>query len=148
MLKEYMDQYVGDARNETNDLYLQLLLERNMTLNPTNKTMSVSHQNISQNKTADAELFQFLLATNYSYIANDTSGDIQTCDLYGHRLAGFRSNPWYITFYQFLSDLILVEILPWIIVIVFNIFVWKASRKFHERRLKILSTRGNTRGKI
>ena len=64
----------------------------------------------------------------------DDAEDNKKCDPYGTRATSLRKNKWYIIFYVFLSELVLVEILPWITVIILNISTWKGITKFQKKR--------------
>ena len=146
MVKSYFDQMVKE-REESNINNMKrspppfLEIKKDLIIEPSNRTMSddeASYNNVQQ----------FLLTTNHSLVVDALQGNIAECDIHGIRVSDFRSNYWYILYYQFLSDLILVEILPWILVIVLNIIVWKTSQKFHARRLRLLTRIDPTRGKL
>ena len=74
--------------------------------------------------------------------------NVQICDFYGHRVASFRNNFWYIILYHFISDLFLVKIIPWLLVIAFNTKVYIASRNFRRMRQQLLNRDQNERGKL
>ena len=61
------------------------------------------------------------------------------CTPEGLRATPMRSNRWYIIFYSVLSKLLLVEIIPWVAVIVFNYLIWKKIREFQARRERLLA---------
>ena len=63
-----------------------------------------------------------------------TTNNNNLCDPYGTRPTNLRNNKWYIIFYVFLSELVLVEILPWITVIILNISTWKGITRFQKKR--------------
>ena len=69
------------------------------------------------------------------------------CDIYGTRVTSLRNNRWYIIFYVFLSELIFVEIVPWITVIILNISIWKGIRRFQKRRQKLKTKSRAVQGK-
>ena len=69
-------------------------------------------------------------------------GDATLCDRYETRLTSLRRNKWYIVFYVCLSELIFVEIVPWISVIVLNISTWRGMKRFQEKR-QMLKNRCN-----
>ena len=56
------------------------------------------------------------------------------CTPEGLQATPMRQNKWYIIFYSVLSKLLLVEVIPWITVIVFNYVIWKKIREFHAKR--------------
>ena len=64
------------------------------------------------------------------------------CDVYETRPTSLRNNKWYIVLYVFLSELLLIELIPWILVIVLNIKTWQGIRRFQQKRrtLKIKHT--------
>ena len=64
------------------------------------------------------------------------------CDK-GYRTTWLRNNRWYIIFYVFWSKFILVEIVPWITVIILTTFTWKKIRQFQINRTSLLG--GTTR---
>ena len=86
-----------------------------------------------------------------TYVIDDETNDsisIQTpenatvymeCTPEGLRATPMRSNRWYIIFYSVLSKLLLVEIIPWVAVIVFNYLIWKKIREFQARRERLLA---------
>lgn len=94
----------------------------------------------------DKELLQYLSTTNNLLVINAMKLNSTPCDLYGHRIADFRSNIWYIIIYQFFSDLFLVKVIPWFTVIVLNCKVIIASRKFRKRRLQLFNKEEDARG--
>ena len=71
------------------------------------------------------------------------SSRVQQCTPEGLQATPMRQNPWYIIFYSVLSKLLLVEIIPWITVIVLNYFIWKKIREFHAKRELILRSGPN-----
>ena len=62
------------------------------------------------------------------------------CDPTGVRATELRNNRWYIIFYIVASNLILVEILPWALVIFLNLSIYNAILKFQRRRIAMLKT--------
>ena len=96
---------------------------------------------------AEDEMNNFLITTNHTQVVDALNEDTPVCDFFGHRVASFRSNRWYIIFYHFFSDLFLVKIIPWGAVIVFNAKVFIASRKFRQTRQRLLNKTEETRGK-
>ena len=51
-----------------------------------------------------------------------------------------RKNRWYIIFYVFWSDFIIIEMLPWIIIVVLNLLTWKGIRQFQKNRKRFMRT--------
>ena len=74
--------------------------------------------------------------------------DITLCDPYQTRATSLRNNKWYIVLYVFLSELILIEIMPWITVIVLNISTWKGIRSFQKKRQTLKTRSSKTQGTI
>ena len=100
-------------------------------------------------KSKDKVLKNFLISPNNTWVLKafeKAKGTEVMCDTFDHRPANFSINHWYEIFYKDLSDLIFVEIIPWITVIVFNILVWKKSKEFHQMRLKLLKSNGRNDG--
>ena len=69
---------------------------------------------------------------------NNETGAIEQCDSSGIRPTLLRKNPQYIIFYIFWSKIILIEVVPWIMVIVLNILTWNGLRRFQQNRREIL----------
>jgi len=72
-------------------------------------------------------------------IVIDNATVYMECTPEGLRATPMRSNRWYIIFYSVLSKLLLVEIIPWVAVIVFNYLIWKKIREFQARRERLLA---------
>ena len=87
---------------------------------------------------------------NESLLADDDEekGDVLMCDIYETRPTSLRNNKWYIILYVFLSEFILIEIVPWILVIILNIKTWKGIRKFQQKRQTLRNKPRTTQGKI
>ena len=144
MVKSYFGQMIKESEESNiNTLKRSPVdeIKKDLILEPSNRSMF-------ENEASENKVHQFLLTTNHSLVLDALQGSIAECDIHGIRMSDFRSNHWYILYYQFLSDLILVEILPWITVIVLNIVVWKTSKKFHTRRLRLLNRIDSLRGKL
>ena len=62
------------------------------------------------------------------------------CSKQGFVTTNLRKNHWYIIFYVFLSELLLVEVIPWIIVITLNTRTFWAIRHFQKNRKRFLRT--------
>ena len=84
--------------------------------------------------------------SNHTQTSDVVSENIMKCDRYGHRLSELRRNRWYTIFYHSFSDLIFVEVIPWIAIIVMNISVWRASKRFQERRRRLLDRNDTAAG--
>ena len=76
---------------------------------------------------------------NMSIQTTDNATVYMECTPEGLRATPMRSNRWYIIFYSVLSKLLLVEIIPWVAVIVFNYLIWKKIREFQARRERLLA---------
>ena len=85
--------------------------------------------------------------TNKTISLDGMEEDDVGCDIYGTRATSLRNNRWYIILYVFLSELILVEIVPWITVIILNICIWKGIRRFQKRRQSLKNKSSNVQGK-
>ena len=158
-VKSYFEEIIKHkySGNDTiimnNRTFHQLIIEMKNDFMESNQSLHFApNQNISvyENSSLDDQLYTFLLTTNNSMVLQAIQSENVTtdCDLYGHRMSVFRTNILYISIYQFLSDLILIEIVPWITVIVLTVCACKASQRFRERRLRLLNRPGNTRVKI
>ena len=112
----------------------------------TNKT----YPDVSNRLSSKDELLKdFLISPNNTWVLKafeKAKGTEVMCDTFDHRPANFSINHWYEIFYKDLSDLIFVEIIPWITVIVLNILVWRKSKQFHQMRLKLLKCTGKKDG--
>ena len=62
------------------------------------------------------------------------------CDKNEYGVTMLRKNRWYIIFYVFWSDFILIEMLPWIIIVVLNLLTWKSIRQFQRNRKRFMRT--------
>ena len=65
------------------------------------------------------------------------------CTPEGLQATPMRQNKWYIIFYSVLSKLLLVEVIPWIAVIVLNYVIWKKIREFQAKREHLMKNRSN-----
>ena len=74
-----------------------------------------------------------IASTNTSYKDRDVLENIKVEDV-GYRGTALRLNYWYVIFYVTWSKLLLVEIIPWIIVVVLNILIWNKIKKFRSAR--------------
>ena len=95
--------------------------------------------------TRDKQLIEFLFHPNNTGLLKtleEAKGTSVMCDPHDHRPSEFTINKWYLVLYKFLSNLLLVEIIPWITVIVLNVFVWKESNRFHQKRRELLTNQG------
>ena len=155
MLRSYFenDNSQQPSQSSINDNLLMpntLILHQNHTLSQNNSALSNDRatNELPENDTFHVQhMTHFLSTTNNQFVVNAMKLNTSPCDLYGHRMADFRRNGWYIIFYQFVSDLLLVKVIPWLAVIVLNIKVVIASRKFRKRRLQLLHKGENSKGK-
>ena len=65
------------------------------------------------------------------------------CTPEGLQATPMRQNKWYIIFYSVLSKLLLVELIPWITVIVLNYIIWKKIREFQAKRENLMKNSSN-----
>ena len=65
------------------------------------------------------------------------------CTPEGLQATPMRQNKWYIIFYSVLSKLLLVEVIPWIAVIVLNYIIWKKIREFQAKREHLMKNSSN-----
>ena len=63
------------------------------------------------------------------------------CGRQGVRATVIRQNEMYILFYVVISKVVLVEMIPWLIVLILNILTWKRMKLFQKRREAILIQR-------
>ena len=96
----------------------------------------------------ERDMINFFMTTHQKQVTEVLNDNFKLCDFYGHRAANFRINYWYIIIYHFISDLFLVKIIPWLLVIAFNTKVYIASRNFRRMRQHLLNRDQNVRGKL
>ena len=65
------------------------------------------------------------------------------CTPEGLQATPMRQNKWYIIFYSVLSKLLLVEVIPWITVIVLNYIIWTKIREFQAKRDHLMKNSSN-----
>ena len=65
------------------------------------------------------------------------------CTPEGLQATPMRQNKWYIIFYSVLSKLLLVELIPWITVIVLNYIIWTKIREFQAKRDHLMKNSSN-----
>ena len=70
---------------------------------------------------------------NISYADYDINVTYIIEDL-GYRGTPMRLNPWYTLLYVFWSKFLLVEIIPWVTVIILNYRIWRQIREFQRAR--------------
>ena len=75
------------------------------------------------------------------YADNETQ-IVSHCDNDGMRTTSLRQNKFYIIFYVVISKVVLVEIIPWIMVITLNFLTWRKMKMFQKNR-KAMSNRRN-----
>jgi len=68
------------------------------------------------------------------------------CDKNEYGVTLLRKNRWYIIFYVFWSDFILIEMLPWIIIVALNLLTWKRIRQFQKNRKRFMRTHSPVAG--
>ena len=74
-----------------------------------------------------------IISVNKSYSDRDEIENIKVEDV-GYHATPLRLNYWYVIFYVTWSKLLLVEIIPWVTVVVLNILIWKKMCKFRSAR--------------
>ena len=72
-------------------------------------------------------------SNNSSFYYSHTNNVTYVEDI-GYRGTALRLNQWYILFYVTISKLLLVEIIPWITVIILNFCIWRKLQTFRETR--------------
>ena len=110
------------------ELYQTMLIQlaRHDTTNSTQGINFLSNNTFKDNDNNNNEIPQ---ANNLS-----SKDNLLMCDVYETRATSLRNNKWYIVLYVFLSELILIELVPWILVIVLNIKTWQGIRRFQQNR--------------
>ena len=79
--------------------------------------------------------------------ADNEIRNVLHCGRQGVRATVIRQNEMYILFYVVISKVVLVEMIPWLIVLILNILTWKRMKLFQKRREAIL-IRSNTGDKF
>ena len=74
---------------------------------------------------------------NWQDSTNSSIAEVE-CTPEGLRATPMRKNRWYIIFYSVVSKLLLVEIIPWITVIVLNYLIWKKIQEFQANRQRVM----------
>ena len=151
LTKKGEDTLTIQAANEMNQSY-PITNQTYVIFNNASETDSQYDEHVHQDKfdketRVENEMNKFLMTTNHKQVVDALNEDIPVCDVFGHRVASFRNNRWYIILYHFFSDLFLVKILPWIAVIVFNAKVFIASRRFRQTRRRLLNKTEDERGR-
>ena len=113
--------------------------------------LSKQRQNSGDTTNGTADITLFVNGRNETIALDvfDEEDRKSLCDPYGTRVSSLRNNKWYIIFYVFLSELFLVEIMPWITVVILNISTWKGITRFQKKRqaLKEKSSNDAVKGK-
>ena len=83
--------------------------------------------------------------SNNHFVANETFYDdhnqtyvIHEVEDIGYRGTALRLNHWYVVLYVFWSKFLLVEIIPWVTVIVLNVCIWRKIKEFKRIRRETL----------
>ena len=74
------------------------------------------------------------------YADNETQ-IISHCDNDGMRTTSLRQNRFYIMIYVVISKVVLVEIIPWIMVMTLNFLTWRKMKMFQKNRKAMLNRR-------
>ena len=101
----------------------------------------------SQNKTYGSIYSRGNSSLMVSSMMEGINNESQLCDPNGIQATPLRRNFWYIIFYTVISKLLLVEIIPWVIVIGLNYCTWKRVKEFNTVRERTLGC-NNARGKL
>ena len=110
------------------------------------QTMLIWYKQQQQNVTTNYPIIKD--RTTKEVLDVDEVEDMIMCDIYDTRTTSLRNNKWYIIFYVFLSEFVLIEIIPWILVIILNIKTWKGIRNFRKKRKTLKNNLGkNIQGK-
>ena len=79
------------------------------------------------------------LAKNETYYDDENRLNItETVEDIGYRGTALRLNHWYIVLYVFWSKFLLVDIFPWVTIIVLNVFIWRKIKEFKRIRRETL----------
>ena len=79
--------------------------------------------------------------TNYE----DITQELYDCQNGKYGVTQLRKNHWYIILYVFGSEVIFIEMLPWVTIIILNILTWRGIREFQRNRNRFI--RSNALGK-
>ena len=77
---------------------------------------------------------------NRKNISKGPTANLEDCVDGEYRVTRLRKNRWYIIFYVFGADFILVEIVPWIIIIMLNLLTWRGIQQFQKKRKRLMKT--------
>ena len=66
--------------------------------------------------------------------------DLLDCKKGEYGVTLLRKNRWYIILYVFWSDVIFIEMIPWIIIVVLNLLTWRSIRQFQKNRKRFMRT--------
>ena len=77
---------------------------------------------------------------------NTVNVKVNDCKDKYYFITKLRKNHWYIVLYVFGSEVIFVEILPWVTVIILNLLTWRNIKTFLENRRRFNS--GQSSGKV
>ena len=128
-----------NTTNETeSSTYLKSL---DMSLFPSNEsTLSLPDMSLDMSTTVSSDDFP-----NISFLPLSTNNTLDNytlvCDeqcANGYRTTEMRDNPWYIIFYVFVSKFLLVELIPWVVVIVLTILTSRKIQQFQANRDRLL----------
>ena len=96
----------------------------------------------SDNKTLMTQMIVSYNDTTHFNLSNYTTPE-PTIIIVG---TGLRRNPWYIIIYVFWSNFLLVKIVPYVLMIVMNILIWRSIQEFAKVRRNALGiNEGKTR---
>ena len=136
------DNNVTCNTNETeSSTYLKSL---DMSLFPSNTTFTLPDISLDMSTTVSSDDFPNISFLPLSNATNNTLDNYRSvCDeggqcANGYRTTELRNNPWYIIFYVFVSKFLLVELIPWVAVIVLTILTSRKIQQFQANRDRLL----------
>lgn len=115
-------------------------------------TFNVKHPNGNQSNSENSSIplfsVQDILDTLYASRKNTSKLEsanlkIDECKHKPYVITELRKNHWYIIFYVFGSEVIFVEMLPWITVIVLSLLTWKGITVFQRNRKRLIRNKSS-----
>ena len=122
-----------------------LLFDGSIEGNIYNKSdSSIRFHNDIQNlvRTALRQRDRLLKVNKSDFLRNDSEKESVKldCNKNEYDVTLLRKNRWYIIFYVFWSDFILIEMLPWIVIVILNLLTWRSIRQFQKNRKRFMRT--------
>ena len=110
----------------------------NSTIDISNLSTPLFSSTESTYKIANSSPISFSTAVNDDIETETLVGaDLDSCEG-GYQTTELRNSSWYIIYYVFWSKFLLVEIIPWISVIVLTILTSRKIKQFQENRHRLL----------